>query len=41
MTRLPRFPIYGKVVSHLPVVVHIKASVHHTVVKSTEEIPMV
>jgi hypothetical protein len=28
------FPIYGKVILHLPVVVHIKASVHHTVAKS-------
>jgi hypothetical protein len=34
-------PIYGKVALHLPVVIHIKASVHHTVAKSIEEIPMV
>jgi hypothetical protein len=33
--------IYGKVTLHLPVVVHRKASVHHTEVKSIEEIPMV
>jgi hypothetical protein len=33
--------IYGKVVLHLPVIVRIKASVHHTMVKSIEEIPMV
>jgi hypothetical protein len=33
--------IHGKVALHLPVVVHIKASVHHTVAKSIEEIPMV
>jgi hypothetical protein len=33
--------IYGKVVLHLPVVVRIEASVHHTVAKSIEEIPMV
>jgi hypothetical protein len=33
--------IYGKVTLHLPVVVHIKASVHHTVAKSIEEIPVV
>jgi hypothetical protein len=34
-------PIYDKVTIHLPVVVHRKASVHHTVAKSIEEIPMV
>jgi hypothetical protein len=34
-------PIYGKVALHLPVVVRIKASIHHTVVKSIEEIPVV
>jgi hypothetical protein len=33
--------IYGKVTLHLPVVIHLKASVHHTVAKSIEEIPMV
>jgi hypothetical protein len=33
--------IYGKVALHLPVVVRIKAFMHHTVVKSIEEIPMV
>jgi hypothetical protein len=34
-------PIYGKVVLHLPVIIHIKASVHQTVANSIEEIPMV
>jgi hypothetical protein len=34
-------PIYGKVTLHLPVVVYIKASVHHTVAKGIEEIPVV
>jgi hypothetical protein len=34
-------PIYGKVALHLPVVVRIKASMHHTVAKSIEEIPVV
>jgi hypothetical protein len=34
------FLIYDKVTLHLPVVVRIKASVHHTVVKSIEEIPV-
>jgi hypothetical protein len=34
-------PIYGKVALHLPVVVYIKASVHHTVAKGIEEIPVV
>jgi hypothetical protein len=33
--------IYGNVNLHLPVVIHIKASVHHTVAKSIEEIPVV
>jgi hypothetical protein len=33
--------IYGKVVLHLPIVVHIKASMHHTMAKSIEEIPVV
>jgi hypothetical protein len=32
-------PIYGKVVLHLPIIVHIKAFVHHTMAKSIEEIP--
>jgi hypothetical protein len=32
--------IYGKVTLRLPVVVCIKASVHHTVTKSIEEIPV-
>jgi hypothetical protein len=32
---------YGKVTLHLPVVVHIKSSVHHTVAKSIEKIPEV
>jgi hypothetical protein len=32
--------IYGKVVLHLPVVVRIKASVHHTVARSIKEIPV-
>jgi hypothetical protein len=31
----------GKVVLQLPVIVRIKASMHHTVAKSIEEIPMV
>jgi hypothetical protein len=34
-------PIYGKVTLHLLVIVHFKASIHHTVVKSIEEIPVV
>jgi hypothetical protein len=34
-------PIYDNVVLHLPVTVRIKASMHHTVVESIEEIPMV
>jgi hypothetical protein len=34
-------PIYGKVALHLLVIVHIKASVHHTMSKSIEEIPVV
>jgi hypothetical protein len=34
-------PIYGKIALHLPVVVHIKASVHPTMAKSIEEIPVV
>jgi hypothetical protein len=34
-------PIYGKVALHLSIVVRIKASMHHTVAKSIEEIPMV
>jgi hypothetical protein len=33
--------IYGKVILHLPVVVHLKASIHHTVAKNIEEIPVV
>jgi hypothetical protein len=33
--------IYGNVFLHLPVIVHIKAYVHHIVAKSIEEIPMV
>jgi hypothetical protein len=33
--------IYGKVTLHLPDVVHIKASVHHTVATSIEGIPVV
>jgi hypothetical protein len=33
--------IYGKVVLHLLVVVHIKASMHHTVTKSIEKIVVV
>jgi hypothetical protein len=33
--------IYGKVVLHLPAVVHIESFVHHTVAKSIENIPMV
>jgi hypothetical protein len=34
-------PIYGKVVLHLPVVVRIKASRHHTMAESIEEILVV
>jgi hypothetical protein len=34
-------PIYGMVALHLPVVVHIKAFVHHTMARSIGEIPMV
>jgi hypothetical protein len=34
-------PIYDKVVLHLPAIVHIEASVHHTVAKSIEDIPVV
>jgi hypothetical protein len=34
-------PIYGKVTLRLPIVVYIEASVHHTVAKSIEEIPVV
>jgi hypothetical protein len=33
--------IYGKVTLHLPVVVHLKVSIHHTVAQNIEEIPMV
>jgi hypothetical protein len=33
--------IYGKVTLHLPIVVHIKASEHHTMARSIEEIPVV
>jgi hypothetical protein len=33
--------IYGKITLHLLVIVHLKASIHHTVVKNIEEIPMV
>jgi hypothetical protein len=33
--------IYGKITLHLSVIVHLKASIHHTVVKNIEEIPMV
>jgi hypothetical protein len=33
--------IYGMVTIHLSVVVHLKASIHHVVAKSIEEIPMV
>jgi hypothetical protein len=33
-------PVYGKVVLHLLVIVHIKESVHHTVAKSIQEIPV-
>jgi hypothetical protein len=33
--------IYGKVTLHLPVVVHFKASIHHTMAKNIEEIPVV
>jgi hypothetical protein len=33
--------VYGKVTLHLLVIVHRKASVHHTMAKSIEGIPMV
>jgi hypothetical protein len=33
--------IYGKVTLHLPVIVHIKVSMHHTMAKSIREIPVV
>jgi hypothetical protein len=33
--------IYGKVTLHLLVIVRIKASIHHTVAKNIEEIPLV
>jgi hypothetical protein len=33
--------IYGKVALHLPIIVRIRASVHHTVAKSIEEISVV
>jgi hypothetical protein len=33
--------IYFKVTLHLPVIVHLKASIHHTVAKNIEEIPVV
>jgi hypothetical protein len=33
--------IYDKVTLHLPVIVHFKAAIHHTVAKNIEEIPMV
>jgi hypothetical protein len=35
------FLIYGKVTLHLPVVVRLMASIHHTVAKNIEEIPVV
>jgi hypothetical protein len=34
-------PVYSKVTLHLPVVVRLKASVHHTVAKSIKGIPVV
>jgi hypothetical protein len=33
--------IYGKVTLRLPFIIHLKASVHHTVAKSIEEMPVV
>jgi hypothetical protein len=33
--------IYGKVILHLPVIIHLQASIHHTVAKSIEEIQVV
>jgi hypothetical protein len=33
--------IYDKVTLHLPVIVNLKAAIHHTVAKNIEEIPMV
>jgi hypothetical protein len=32
---------YGKVTLHLPIIVHLKASIHHTMAKNVEEIPVV
>jgi hypothetical protein len=34
-------PVYGKVTFHLSIIVHLKASMQHTVPKSIEEIPVV
>jgi hypothetical protein len=34
-------PVYGKVTLHLPVISHIKASLHHMVEKKTEEVHVV
>jgi hypothetical protein len=33
--------IYGKVTLHLPVIIRLKASIHHTAAKSIEGIPIV
>jgi hypothetical protein len=38
---IAKWLIYGKVTLHLPLIVHLKASVHHIVAKSIEEIPVV
>jgi hypothetical protein len=34
-------PVYGKVTLHLPMISHIKASLHHVVERKIEEIPIV
>jgi hypothetical protein len=41
MNSIPRFSYIWKVTLHLPVIVHLKASIHRTMAKNIEEIPMV
>jgi hypothetical protein len=41
MNSVPRFSYIWKVTLHLPVIVHLKASIHRTMAKNIEEIPMV
>jgi hypothetical protein len=41
MVGLPDSLVYGMVTLHLPIVVRLKTSVHHTVAKSIEGIPIV